>query len=221
MIDAHCHLNFQAFDKDAEEVIKRAQEKNIKIINVGTSLDSSKIAIELAEKHNDMFATVGIHPHHADKLSEDYEVELEKLARHPKVVAIGETGIDYFYYDSNGITNKNLQKELFIKQIQIAHKLNLPLMIHNRQAGEDILEVLNENNSLLKNPPGLFHCFLSALVSALSLSALSASFFSLSFLSLSASFFSGLGGAGGVIPHLIVKPLRLISGLFPPCLKPL
>jgi len=159
MIDAHCHLNFQAFAKDVEEVIKRARDKKIEIVNVGTALDSSKTAIELAEKYPGLYATVGIHPHHADKLAINWKDEFAKLAKHPKVVAIGETGIDYFRYESNGVTNKNLQKDLFAKQINIAHKLNLPLMIHNRQAGEDILEVLNENKSLLKNPPGLFHCF--------------------------------------------------------------
>lgn len=159
MVDAHCHLNFQAFTEDVEEVVKRAKDKKIEIINVGTALDSSKTAIELAEKYPGLYATVGIHPHHADKLEQGWEDEFEKLAKHPKVVAIGETGIDYFRYESNGVTEQNLQRELFVKQINIANKLNLPLMIHNRQAGKDILEVLKENKSLLKNPPGLFHCF--------------------------------------------------------------
>lgn len=159
MVDAHCHLNFHAYKHDVEEVIKRAKNDKIKIINVGTTLSSSITAIELAEKYPGLYATVGIHPHHADKLETAWEEGLEKLAKHPKVMAVGETGIDYFHYQSNGITEQNLQKELFAKQINIAHKLDLPLMIHNRQAGKDILEVLNKNKSLLKNPPGLFHCF--------------------------------------------------------------
>ncbi len=159
MVDAHCHLNFHAYKHDIEEVIKRAKKNKIEIINVGTTLSSSITAIDLAEKHPELYATVGIHPHHADKLETSWEDEFEKLASHPKVVAVGETGIDYFHYESNGVTEQNLQKELFTKQINIAHKLNLPLMIHNRQAGKDILEVLTENKSLLKNPPGLFHCF--------------------------------------------------------------
>jgi len=158
MIDAHCHLNFQAFVKDVDEVIKRARNKKIQIINVGTALDSSKTAVELAEKYPGLYATVGIHPHHADKLTENYEDKLEALAKHPKVVAIGETGIDYFRYESNGITNKNLQKDLFAKQINIAHKLNLPLMIHNRQAGNDIIDILLNHKSYILNF-GLFHCF--------------------------------------------------------------
>ena len=158
MIDAHCHLNFQAFAKDVEEVIKRARDKKIEIVNVGTALDSSKTAIELAEKYPGLYATVGIHPHHADKLEINWEDEFAKLAKHPKVVAIGETGIDYFRYESNGVTNKNLQKDIFEKQINITHKLNLPLMIHNRQAGKDILEVLLNHKSYILNH-GLFHCF--------------------------------------------------------------
>ena len=159
MVDAHCHLNFHAYKHDVDEVIKRASNENIEIINVGTTLASSQTAIKLADEYQGLYATVGIHPHHADKLEENWENELEKLATHPKVVAIGETGIDYFHYESNGITEQNLQKEIFAKQVNIAHKLGLPLMVHNRQAGQDILKVLDENKSALKNLPGLFHCF--------------------------------------------------------------
>lgn len=160
MVDAHCHLNFKAFEKDLDEVIKKAKAAGVnQIINVGTSIESSKIAIELAKNYDGLFATAGIHPHHADKLDETWEEKLEELAKKPKVVAIGETGIDYFTYESNGVTDKNLQRELFEKQIKISDKLKLPLMIHNRQAGKNILEILNKNKNLLLNPPGLFHCF--------------------------------------------------------------
>jgi TatD DNase family protein len=160
MIDAHCHLNFAAFEKDLDEVIKRANEKGVnEIINVGSSLDASKKAVELAQKYDSCFATVGIHPHHADKLEKNWEEKLEKLAKNKKVVAIGETGLDYYFYETNGITDKKLQFELFEKQILLAKKLNLPLMIHNRQAADDILNVLEKYKSSLLNPPGMFHCF--------------------------------------------------------------
>jgi len=96
MVDAHCHLNFHAYKHDVEEVIKRAKNDKIKIINVGTTLSSSITAIELAEKYPGLYATVGIHPHHADKLETAWEEEFEKLASRPKVVAIGETGIDLY-----------------------------------------------------------------------------------------------------------------------------
>ncbi|MBU2632453.1 TatD family hydrolase [Patescibacteria group bacterium] len=158
MIDAHCHLNFRDFEKDLEEVINRARERGVnKIINVGSNLETSKKAVELAKRFKGLYATVGIHPHHADKLEKNWEEELEELTKHPKVVAIGETGLDNFRYQSNGITNSKLQKDLFIKHIEIAHKFNLPLMIHNRQAGKEILEIVNFYKKDIAG--GLFHCF--------------------------------------------------------------
>ncbi|MDO8639403.1 MAG: TatD family hydrolase [bacterium] len=160
MIDAHCHLNFKAFENDIDKTIKKAFDAGIKaIINVGTSLEASKKAIGLAEKYENLYATVGIHPHHADKLKKDWEEDFEKLAKHPRVVAIGECGLDYFEYESNGIVDPKIQKEVFIKQIKIAHKLKLPLQIHNRHAGEDIIQIISDNKSFLIDPPGMFHCF--------------------------------------------------------------
>lgn len=160
MIDIHCHLNFKAFEKDIDKVIKRAFEAGVtKIINVGTKIDSSQKAIELAEKHDNLYATVGVHPHHADKLEDNWEEKLEQLAKHPKVVAIGECGMDFHSYQSNNMVNPNLQKELFIKQIELAYKLKLPLQIHNRQAGKEILDILLNHQSSLLNLPGVFHCF--------------------------------------------------------------
>jgi len=159
MIDVHCHLNFHAFEKDYDEVIKRAFEKEVKkIINVGTKLDSSKKAIELAKNYENLYAIVGIHPHHADKLEQDWDIELEKMAREPKVVAIGEAGIDYFRYKSNEIVDPKLQRDVFIKQVELSLKLNLPLQVHNRHAGKEIIEILNFYKSDLLNQPGMFHC---------------------------------------------------------------
>lgn len=160
MIDTHCHLNFKAFNKDYGQVIKRAIDAGVtSIINVGTKINSSQRAVELTEKYDNLFAIVGVHPHHADKLDVGWETELEKLARHPKVVAIGECGMDYYRYKSNDIVNPQLQKEVFIKQIELAWRLKLPLQIHNRRAGQDLLEIVNSHRSLLRNPPGMFHCF--------------------------------------------------------------
>lgn len=163
MIDVHCHLNFHAFEKDFDEVIKRAKEKGVtKIINTGTKIDSSEKAVELAEKYDDLYAIVGVHPHHADKvdLGENWLSELEELAKKPKVLGIGEIGLDYFSYKSNGIVDPSLQKELFEAQIELAHKVKLPLQIHGRHAGKDILEILNHHKNLLQTEnPGMFHCF--------------------------------------------------------------
>lgn len=160
MIDVHCHLNFHAFEKDYDEVIKSAFEAGVtKIINVGTKIDSSQKAVDLAQRYENLYAIVGVHPHHADKPEPNWLEELERLAKNPKVVAIGEIGMDYYSYKSNAIVNPKLQKEVFIKQIQLAHKLKLPLQIHNRQAGEDIVDILVNHKSYLLNPPGMFHCF--------------------------------------------------------------
>lgn len=161
MVDVHCHLNFKAFNKDYDEVIKRAVEAGVKtIINVGTQISSSERAVELAQEYENLYAIVGVHPHHADKieLGSSWIHTLEELAKKPKVVAIGEIGMDNYRYQSNGITDSNAQKEIFIAQIELAHRLKLPLQIHNRHAGKEILEVLNQNKSLLLNPPGMFHC---------------------------------------------------------------
>lgn len=169
MIDSHCHLNLHSFDPDFDEVAKRALEGGVKVIvNVGTSIPSSRRAVELSEKYENMYAIVGVHPHHADKTDKEFEDELqdnwleklEEIAKSSKkVIGIGEIGLDYFSYKSNGIVDKNLQKEAFIAQVKLAHELGLPLQIHNRHAGEDVVGVLEEHKGLLKKIPGMFHCF--------------------------------------------------------------
>ncbi|MDO8459525.1 MAG: TatD family hydrolase [Nanoarchaeota archaeon] len=161
MIDVHCHLNFKSFAKDYDQVIKRAEKDGVKIIiNTGTSIESSRRAVELAEQYPNLYAIVGIHPHHADKVGLNWDKELEQIARSSKkIVGIGEIGLDYYSYASNGIVDAKLQKEIFQKQIEIANKLNLPLQIHNRQAGNDILEILNSHWSMVNSQlPGMFHC---------------------------------------------------------------
>ena len=95
LVDSHAHLQWSSFDKDREEVIRRARKVNVKyIVNIGFDLDGSREAIELAEKHEGLFATVGIHPHNASQLNENILGKLRKLSENPKVVAIGETGLD-------------------------------------------------------------------------------------------------------------------------------
>lgn len=160
MVDVHCHLNFKAFEKDCDEAIKRAFDAGVsKIINVGTKIDSSQKAVQLAKEYKNLYAIVGVHPHHADKLEIGWEDKIENLAKHPKVVAIGECGMDFFSYQSNAVVDPKLQKEVFLKQIELAYKLKLPLQIHNRHAGKEILDVLLNHKSHLSNPPGMFHCF--------------------------------------------------------------
>ncbi|HSW87905.1 MAG TPA: TatD family hydrolase [Candidatus Saccharimonadales bacterium] len=162
MIDVHCHLNFHAYEKDVDDVIQKAFDAGVeKIINVGTKHDSSQWAVDLAQKYEQLYAIVGVHPHHADKhdLSSNWIEELEKIAKQPKVLAIGEIGLDYFRYQSNGVVDVALQKEVFEAQIMLAHKLKLPLQIHNRHAGKDVLEILKHHKNYLQKIPGMFHCF--------------------------------------------------------------
>ncbi len=163
MIDVHCHLNFKAFANDYDDVVTSALEAGVKtIINVGTRLDSSQKAVDLAQKYDNLYAIVGVHPHHADKieLGPNWLVELEHIAKQSKVVAIGEIGMDNYRYQSNGITDPKLQREIFSSQIELAHKLKLPLQIHNRHAGKEILDVLMAyKSSLMQDNPGMFHCF--------------------------------------------------------------
>lgn len=167
MIDVHCHLQFHSFQNDYPLAIKRANEKGItKIINTGTQICSSQDAVALAEQYENLYAIVGIHPHHADKIQlEDLQTkknwieQLEILTKHPKVVGIGECGLDYFKYKSNGIVEKKQQKKVFEEQIRLSSTSHLPLQIHNRLAGEDVIEILSAYRSSLLDPPGMFHCF--------------------------------------------------------------
>jgi TatD DNase family protein len=169
MVDVHCHLNFKSFSQDYDSVIKDAFEKGVgKIINVGTQIVSSEKAIELAEKYENLYAIVGVHPHHADKVESDWDKKLEEIVlqsrislsetKNPKVVGIGECGMDFYRYNSNGIVEPKLQEEVFTKQIELSQKLKLPLQIHNRQAGKEILEILKYYKNDLLSPPGMFHC---------------------------------------------------------------
>jgi len=168
MVDVHCHLNLHKFDNDYDEVIKDAFEKGVTtIINTGTSIPSSRKAVELAQKYEHLYAIVGIHPHHADKTDIEFEgelhdnwlSELEKIAKSPKVVGIGEIGMDYFSYKSNGIVEKKLQEEAFRAQIELSIKLGLPLQIHNRLAWDDTLNILSDYKKEFQDPPGMFHCY--------------------------------------------------------------
>lgn len=162
MIDVHCHLNFHAYKNDYDEVIKRAFAAGItKIINVGTQISSSVEAVKLAEQYENLYAIVGVHPHHADKIGEGNWLDpLKQLTRNPKVIGIGEIGMDYYSYQSNGIVDPKMQRDIFEAQIQLAHDTNLPLQIHHRQVGQELIDILKHHKNLLKAPvPGMFHCF--------------------------------------------------------------
>lgn len=138
-IDNHAHLNFPEFDADREEVIKRANENGVGIINVGVDLKSSKWAVELAEKNENMWAIVGQHPTDTEEAFD--AGAYRELLKSPKVVAIGECGLDYFHLKDD---NKWVQKDLFVRQIELAQEVGKPLMLHIRDAYEDAIEILKK-----------------------------------------------------------------------------
>lgn len=190
IIDTHAHLNFSAYNKDLDEVIKRALVQDIWMINVGSKYDTSKKAVEIAEKHKQgVYAAVGLHPIYSAtefvKVKTDHEegsfnVKEEsfdkekymKLAESEKVVAIGEIGLDYYYKPKTKAKLeqfKQKQKQVFIKQLEMAEELNLPVILHCRMAHQDLLEILNlklkTKNAKLQlktqnyNIKGVIHCF--------------------------------------------------------------
>jgi len=162
MIDTHAHLNFSDFKGDLDEVIARSFENGLaNIVVVSSSLENSKQSIEVVNKDKRLFASVGIHPEEIET-ADDFS-EIEGLAKKDKVVAIGETGLDYFYLSSchsreGGNLDiadiKEKQKELFIKHIELAEKLDLPLILHNRNSDNDFYEILQDRKVW-----GVVHCY--------------------------------------------------------------
>ncbi|MBD8071029.1 TatD family hydrolase [Bacillus sp. PS06] len=154
LIDTHAHLNALQYEEDVEEVIERALAEGVsRIVVVGFDRDTITKAMELIDQYDFIYATIGWHPVDAiDMTDEDLEW-IEKLSEHPKVVGIGEMGLDY-YWDKSP---KDVQKEVFRKQIALAKKVKLPIIIHNRDATADIVEILKEENAA--EVGGIMHCF--------------------------------------------------------------
>jgi len=153
IIDTHAHLDFPDFKDDLDDVIKRAGEVGVEyIINVGTSVATSVKSIELTKKYANIYASVGIHPNAASTVPADDWSRLEALAGESKVVAIGETGLDYYRDRSK----KEDQKRLFHKHLELAEKHNLPVIIHNREASIDCLEIVRKYSGRVS---GVIHCF--------------------------------------------------------------
>lgn len=153
-IDTHVHLNADQYDEDLNEVIDRALENNVtKMIVIGFDRKTIERAMELAEKYEFIYAVVGWHPVDAIDCTDEDLAWIEELAAHEKVVAIGETGLDYHWDKSP----KGVQQEVFRKQIRLAKKVKLPIIIHNRDATEDVLRILKEENA--QEVGGVMHCF--------------------------------------------------------------
>ncbi|GBD94144.1 putative deoxyribonuclease YcfH [bacterium BMS3Abin05] len=157
-IDSHCHLNFSAFDEDLDAVVHRAVEAGVdRIIVASVDEESSRKAVELAERTPQIYAAVGIHPQDAQKYAEESIRIFQDWARHPKVVAIGEIGLDY-YRDYNP---KELQVRVFKRFVRLAKETGLPIIVHNRGADSDVMAVLSDPR--FKSVTGVFHCFSSDL----------------------------------------------------------
>jgi len=161
LVDTHCHIDSDRYDEDRDDILKDIQENLEFAVNIGYDLDSSKSSIDLAEKHEFMYAVVGIHPTEINGYNTELEDQLEELATNPKVVAIGEIGLDYHWMKDE----KEYQKSIFRKQLELAKRVNKPVVIHTRDATHDTLEILKEYPEI----KGIVHCYPGSYESAVEL----------------------------------------------------
>jgi TatD DNase family protein len=155
LFDTHCHLDAESFPEGADAVIERARAAGVAAfacIGVG-SLEQTRFAVALAERRRDVVATAGIHPHDASSADAAFEAELARLATHPRVVAVGEVGLDYHYDHSP----RDVQKAVFARAIALARRVGKPLVIHTRSAPEDTLSILESEGA--RDVGGIIHCF--------------------------------------------------------------
>ncbi|NMA84657.1 MAG: TatD family hydrolase [Epulopiscium sp.] len=156
--ESHAHYDDRAFDKDRHELLEKLQESGIDIIiNAAADLSSSKEGIKLAKQYDFFYATVGVHPHAVEKLEDDHIHILRKYILEPKVVAIGEIGLDYYYEHSP----REVQKKWFEKQITLAKENKLPIIVHSRDAAKDTYDILQQHASTLYG--GVIHCYSGSL----------------------------------------------------------
>ena len=154
VIDTHCHLDMISSGDDIAKTISRAAASGVApIITVGIDLESSKKAIHFASQYDSVYATVGIHPHNVQELNDGSYVELERLCSMPKVVAYGEIGLDYV----KQYAPHDVQLEHYARQVDLAKKMQLPVVIHDREAHDDIVSILNEKAPF--SAGGVMHCF--------------------------------------------------------------
>jgi len=184
LIETHAHLDYPDFANDLDDVLRRANEAGVtRIITIGTSIESSRRAIDLAEKYSSVYAVIGVHPTYAEQAGEDVITPLRELAKSPRVVAIGETGLDYHHLPSiEAAKQKNVQvfsalqsgteeqleasiedgaykskqADLFEEQLDLAVELHLNVVIHQRDAWDDTLEIMKPYTGKVR---GVFHCF--------------------------------------------------------------
>ena len=152
-IDSHAHIQISQFNNDRDAVLKRAHEAEIStILVIGFDLETSLGAVELAEKHENLYATVGMHPHDAKDLTLDVLKTFRDHLNHPKVIALGEIGLDYY----RNLSPRAVQKEAFEKQLDLAEEMEMPIIVHNRDAYMDIIPILEKRRGKIQ---GVLHCF--------------------------------------------------------------
>lgn len=158
LIDTHAHLDDEIFDDDRDEVIKRANESGIStIINIGYNKETIQSTLELVDRYKFIYGAIGWHPNNAHEMKEEDLVWIEELSKHPKILAIGEIGLDY-YWD---FAPKDVQQEIFRKQIQLAKRVKLPIIIHDRDAHHNVCQILNEEGAI--EIGGIMHSFSGSL----------------------------------------------------------
>jgi TatD DNase family protein len=160
LTDTHCHLNISAFKSDLSDVIERARSEGIqRMLIPGMDLETSRCAVEISQDIPEAYAAVGFHPHCADSWNDEVHAEIRELARSPKVVAIGEIGLDFY----RNLSSQEAQISAFRDQLQLASELELPVVIHNREAIAEILEIIvpwaEQNSSVGNLTPGVLHAY--------------------------------------------------------------
>lgn len=155
IIDSHAHLTDERLYPDADAIVARAREAGVgAIVTIATDAEDAGRAVELAERHPCVFATAGVHPHAAGAADEASFARIEELARHPKVVALGETGLDYFYDNAP----RDAQRRSFLRHLEMARSTGLPVVVHAREADEELAAILRERGGGVR---GVLHCFAS------------------------------------------------------------
>ena len=152
VFDSHAHLNDERYDEDREAVIERTLAELAGMLHPGTQLEDSQAALVLAQRYERIWAAVGFHPHEADAMQSGDEQRLADLAADAKVVAIGEIGLDYFY----DFSPRETQKAVLIRQLDLAKQLALPVIIHDRDAHGDVMQIIQQEGKGIR---GVFHCF--------------------------------------------------------------
>lgn len=154
LFETHAHLNAKEFDEDRAEVIARARENGVDtIVNIGFNAETIPTCMELADNYDFIYAVVGWHPQDAKDMTDEHLEWIAELSQHPKVVGLGEMGLDY-YWDTSP---RDVQAEVFRKQIRLARKLDMPIIIHNRDAHQDVISILKEEKAA--DVGGIMHCF--------------------------------------------------------------